>query len=192
MANKRDVLGLRDMQQKWLENPLQPGRFFCCFFSQAFPYPKSVLCVFCSAAAAAGNSTTFEMWGLLDGVPLWLRAPCHCEPQTLLWKHIWPGALKTTKGQKSYFSAVRNGPLPMKSEAQTLQARCFIKTKSDCRAVFYWYSIGMRGTDCCVRWISLVRVWIGEVRLVRYTWLAVVENQTYSLIFGLEFLGCFQ
>lgn len=78
------------------------------------------------------------------------------------------------------------------SEAQTLQAHCFIKMKSDCRAVFYWYSIGMRGTDCCVRWTRLVRLWIGEVRLLRYTWLAVVENQTYSLIFGPEFLGCFQ
>lgn len=66
------------------------------FFWQAFPYPLSVLCVFCSAAAAAGNTTAFEMWGLLDGVPLplWLRALCHCEPQTLLG-NIWTGALKT-------------------------------------------------------------------------------------------------
>lgn len=120
MANKRDVVGLKDIQQKWLENPLQPVRVF---FWQAFPYPLSVLCVFCSAAAAAGNTTTFEMWGLLDGVPLplWLRALCHCEPQTLLWKHIWTGALKTAKGQQSYFSAVWN--LPLRLLAKTLKAR---------------------------------------------------------------------
>lgn len=72
MKDKRDVLILTEVQQNSLGNPLLSVRFF----HEPSYIPLSVLWIFARAVAAAGNTSTFGMWCLLDSSPLWLSTQC--------------------------------------------------------------------------------------------------------------------